>query len=73
MSDVTKCDLQLSSMSRETTWSNNVHILTATKSNEARGLYLLMATKYRYSPRELDRQITSVLFKRPCTPMRRTA
>jgi len=55
---------KLSALLRETTWSNNLAILSGAKTDEAREFYLLLATKYNYGFRELERQIDSLLFER---------
>jgi len=39
-------------------------ILSAAKTDEAKKFYLLLAAKYHYSSRELERQLDSVLFER---------
>lgn len=45
-------------------WSNNVKILSSTKSMEEKGFYIRMCIKNSYSARELDRQISSGYFHR---------
>ena len=40
-------------------WSNNVKILSSTKSIEEKEFYIKMCIKNNYSARELDRQIAS--------------
>jgi predicted nuclease of restriction endonuclease-like (RecB) superfamily len=54
----------LSTLSREISWSNNVHIMMGAKTDEAREFYMLMARKNNYSARELERQMDSRLFER---------
>ena len=54
----------LSTLSREISWSNNVLIMIGAKSDEAREFYLLLTQKNNYSARELERQIDSKLFER---------
>ncbi|MDR2008622.1 MAG: PDDEXK nuclease domain-containing protein [Alphaproteobacteria bacterium] len=55
---------KLSTLSREIPWSQNMLILTAAKTDEAREFYLQESIKNRYSFRELERQINSMLFER---------
>ncbi|MDR0626463.1 MAG: PDDEXK nuclease domain-containing protein [Bifidobacteriaceae bacterium] len=55
---------ELSTLLRETTWSNNLAVLTGAKTDEARQFYLSRAIKYRYAFRELERQINSLLYER---------
>ena len=55
---------KLSTLSREISWSNNVLIMMAAKTDEEREFYLLITKKYNYSARELERQIDSSLFER---------
>jgi len=55
---------KLSTLSREIGWSNNVLIITGTKSDEAREFYLTLTAKNNYSARELERQLDSMLFER---------
>ncbi len=54
----------LSTLSRELSWSNNVHILSKTKSIEEKEFYLRLCMKERYSVRELERQIDSGYYER---------
>jgi predicted nuclease of restriction endonuclease-like (RecB) superfamily len=49
---------------REISWTNNLLIMSRAKSVEAPEFYLSLAIKYRYSKRELERQINSILFER---------
>jgi len=61
----TYCDnAKLSTLSREISWSNNVHIMMGAKNDEAREFYLLLAQKNNYTARELERQMDSRLFER---------
>lgn len=46
------------------TWSNNLHIMSKTKSYEEKEFYLKLARKERYSARELERQIDSGYYER---------
>ena len=55
---------RLATLLRETTWSNNLVIMARVKTDEAREFYLLLATKYRYAFKELERQIDSLLYER---------
>lgn len=57
-------DKKLSPLVREISWTNNLIILTRTKSEEERAFYLQLCVKERLSKRELDRQIDSALFER---------
>lgn len=45
-------------------WSNNLLILSGTKTKEERHFYLQLAVKNKYSKRELDRQISSSYYER---------
>jgi len=51
-------------LARQLNWTNNMLILGATKTIEAKEFYLKMAIKNNYSKRELDRQISSGYFER---------
>jgi len=55
---------KLSTLLRETTWSNNLAILAGAKTDEAREFYLALAVKHHYAFKELQRQIDSLLFER---------
>ena len=55
---------KLSTLSREISWSNNVLIMMAAKTDEAREFYLFLTQKNNYSARELERQLDSMLFER---------
>jgi len=55
---------KLSPLVREISWTNNVLIMMAAKSDEEREFYLLLSTKNNYSKRELERQIDSSLYER---------
>ena len=57
-------DEKLSTLLREISWSNNMVILSRTKSDEERAFYLQLCAKERLSYRELNRQIDSALFER---------
>ena len=45
-------------------WTNNLLILSGSKSKEERHFYLQLSIKENYSKRELDRQITSAYYER---------
>ncbi len=55
---------KLAPLVREISWTNNLIIISRTKTAEAREFYLTLAVKNRYSKRELERQIDSMLFER---------
>lgn len=55
---------KLSTLLRELSWSNNLHILSKTKSIEEKKFYISLAVKEKYSARELERQINSSVFER---------
>jgi predicted nuclease of restriction endonuclease-like (RecB) superfamily len=55
---------KLSPLVREISWTNNVLIMMAAKTDEEREFYLLLSAKNNYSKRELERQIDSSLFER---------
>jgi len=55
---------KLSPLVREISWTNNVLIMMAAKSDEEREFYLLLSAKNNYSKRELERQIDSSLYER---------
>jgi predicted nuclease of restriction endonuclease-like (RecB) superfamily len=55
---------KLSPLVRELTWTNNLLILSASKSDEEREFYINISIKERYSKRELERQIKSGVFER---------
>ncbi|MFZ3132139.1 MAG: PDDEXK nuclease domain-containing protein [Desulfosporosinus sp.] len=55
---------KLAPLVREISWTNNLVIMSRAKTDEAREFYLLLAAKNRYSKRELERQIDSMLFVR---------
>lgn len=61
----TYCDNEkLSPLVREIPWTNNLLILTGCKTDEAREFYLRLCIANRYTKRELDRQIGSMLYER---------
>ena len=55
---------KLSPLVREISWTNNVLIMMASKTDEERESYLLLSSKNNYSKRELERQIDSCLYER---------
>lgn len=55
---------KLSPLVREISWTNNLLIMTACKSDEAREFYIRACIENRYSKRELERQIDSMLYER---------
>lgn len=61
----TYCDNEkLSPLVREIPWTNNLLIMTGCKTDEAREFYLRLCIANRYTKRELDRQIGSMLYER---------
>jgi predicted nuclease of restriction endonuclease-like (RecB) superfamily len=55
---------KLSTLLREISWSNNILILVAAKTDEAKEFYINKTIKYNYSARELERQLDAMLFER---------
>lgn len=55
---------RLAALTRDINWTNNLKILARAKTDEAREFYLLLSAKNRYSTKELERQIDSMLFER---------
>ena len=55
---------ELSSLLRANTWSNNLHIMSKSKSEAERIFYLKLASKEKYKARELERQIDSGYYER---------
>ena len=55
---------ELTALLRENTWSNNLHIISKTKSFEEKEFYLRLAAKEKYGARELARQIDSGYYER---------
>ena len=47
---------------RENTWSNNMHIISKTKSYEEKEFYLKLASKEKYKAKELTRQIDNIAY-----------
>lgn len=57
-------DEKLSSLVREISWTNNLMIMSRTKSLDERTFYMNLCVKERLSSRQLERQIDSALFER---------
>lgn len=57
-------DQNLSPLLRELPWSHNLAIFSRCKTQHERAFYLNLASKEKYSFRELDRQISACLFER---------
>lgn len=55
---------KLSALLREMTWTNHLSILVGCKTDESREFYMNLCIKDSLSSRELDRQISSMLFER---------
>lgn len=55
---------KLSPLVREISWTNNLLIMSACKSDASREFYLKACIKNHYSKRELERQIDSMLYER---------
>ncbi len=55
---------KLSAVLRELSWTNNLLIISKTKTLEEKEFYLRLTAKERYSSRELERQIDSSYFER---------
>ena len=61
----TYCDNEkLSPLVREIPWTSNLLIMIGCKTDEAREFYLRLCIANRYTKRELDRQIGSMLYER---------
>jgi predicted nuclease of restriction endonuclease-like (RecB) superfamily len=57
-------DEKLSPLVRQISWTNNLIIMSRTKTEEERAFYIKECIKERWSKRELDRQIDSALYER---------
>lgn len=57
-------DKKLSTLLREISWSNNLTIISRTKSDDERAYYIQLSANERLSNRELNRQIDSALYER---------
>jgi len=55
---------KLAILLRELSWSHNLAIMSRSKRDEEREFYLRMATRERWSFRELQRQLNGALFER---------
>jgi len=55
---------KLAALLREISWTNNLLIMSKSKTDEEREFYLILCSKNNYSSRELERQINSMLFER---------
>ena len=55
---------KLSPLVAEIPWTNNLLIMTACKTDEAKDFYIRACIENRYSKRELERQIDSMLYER---------
>lgn len=55
---------KLATVLRELSWSHNLAIMSRRKRDEEREFYLRMATRERWSFRELQRQLNGALFER---------
>lgn len=55
---------KLSALLRELSWTNNLLILSKTKSFDEKEFYIQLCIKEKYSSRELERQIDSGFFER---------
>ncbi|GHT96845.1 hypothetical protein FACS1894122_15520 [Alphaproteobacteria bacterium] len=55
---------KLAALLREISWTNNLLIMASAKTNEAREFYIRSAIKNKYSSRELERQIDTMVFER---------
>jgi predicted nuclease of restriction endonuclease-like (RecB) superfamily len=55
---------KLAPVVRELSWTNNLMILSKTKSPKEREFYIYLSIKERYSSRELERQIDSGVYER---------
>ena len=57
-------DEKLSALLRQISWTNNITIMSRSKSIEERTFYLMLCKKEHLSSRELERQINSALYER---------
>ena len=53
---------ELSTLLRENTWSNNMHIISKTKSYEEKEFYLKLASKEKHKAKDLARQIDNIAY-----------
>lgn len=54
----------MSPLVTQLSWTNNLLILSGTKTKEEREFYIKMALKNNYSKAELDRQLSGVYYER---------
>ena len=59
-----KDNLIVSPLVRQISWTNNLIILSSTKTIEEKEFYIRLCIKYNYSKRELERQIKSGYYER---------
>ncbi len=59
-----KNNKKLTPLVTEISWTNNLIIMSSTKTDEEREFYLMMSIKEKYSKRELKRQIESGLYEK---------
>lgn len=59
-----KDNLIVSPLVRQISWTNNLNILSSTKTIEEKEFYIRLCIKYNYSKRELERQIKSGYYER---------
>ena len=57
-------DEKLSPLVRQISWTNNLILMSRTKSSDERFLYLTLCQKEHLSKRELNRQIDTALYER---------
>jgi len=62
--EIYRSNEKLSPLVRELSWTNNLLILSKTKSIEEKEFYILLSIKENYSKRELERQIDSGFYER---------
>ena len=55
---------KLSPLVREISWTSNLLIMAGCKTDEAREFYIRLCITNRYTKRELDRQISTMLYER---------
>jgi predicted nuclease of restriction endonuclease-like (RecB) superfamily len=55
---------KLAPLVREISWTQNLLIMSRTKTDEMREFYIQLCSRNNYSKRELERQIDSMLFER---------
>ncbi len=59
-----KDDEIVAPLARQLSWSNNILIMSGTKSREEREFYIKMTLKNNYSKTELNRQLSSAYYER---------